>query len=93
MLVRGLGTAFALLFPLVLLAQRRSLPELAARLVGCADRAYAEGGRYLHPPEKRMRDSVLAALRASLSDDSIAALQAEGARWSEDEGFASAGIH
>ena len=93
LLVRGLGTAFALLFPLALLAQRRTLPELAARLVGCADRAYEEGGRHLHPPEKRMRESVLAALRADLDDDAIAALQAEGARWSEDEGFARAGIH
>jgi predicted ATPase/DNA-binding winged helix-turn-helix (wHTH) protein len=92
LLVRGLGTAFVLLFPLALLAQRRNLPELAARLVGCADRAYNDGGRHLHPPEQRMRESVLAALRASLSDDAIAALQAEGARWSEDEGFASAGI-
>ena len=93
LLVRGLGTAFVLLFPLALLAQRRNLPELAARLVGCADRAYAEGGRHLHPPERRMRESVIAALRASFSDDAIAALRAEGARWSEDEGFASAGIH
>jgi hypothetical protein len=39
-----------------------------------------------------MHESVLAALRSNLSDDAIAALQAEGARWSEDEGFASAGI-
>ena len=92
LLVRGLGTAFVLLFPLALLAQRRNQPELAARLVGCADRAYAEGGRHLHPPEQRMRESVLAALRSRLGDDAIAALQAEGARWSEDEGFASAGI-
>jgi predicted ATPase len=93
LLVRGLGTAFALLFPLALLALRRDLLELAVQLVGCADRAYAEGGRYLHPPEQRMRESVLAALRGRLGDDAIAALQAEGARWSEDEGFASAGIH
>ena len=39
-----------------------------------------------------MRESVVAALRSRLGDDAIAALQAEGARWSEDEGFASAGI-
>ncbi len=43
LLVRGLGTAFVLLFPLALLTQRRNLSELSARLVGCADRAYAEG--------------------------------------------------
>lgn len=34
LLVRGLGTAFVLLFPLALLTQRRNLPELASRLVG-----------------------------------------------------------
>ena len=92
LLVRGLGTAFVLLLPLALLAQRRNLPELAVRLVGCADRAYSDGGRHMHPPEQRMRESVLTSLCGRLSDDAIAALQAEGARWSEDEGFASAGI-
>ena len=34
LLVRGLGTAFVLLFPLALLMQRRNLSELSARLVG-----------------------------------------------------------
>ena len=72
LMVRGLGTAFVLLMSLALLAQRRDQPELAARLVGCADRAYSEGGHHLHPPEKRMRESVLAALHARLSDDAVA---------------------
>jgi len=92
LLVRGLGTAFVLLFPLALLTQRRSLPKLAARLIGCADHAYAAGGRQLHPPERRMRESVLAALHASLSEEAITTLLEEGAGWSEEEGFARAGM-
>ena len=92
LLVRGLGTAFVLLFPLALLTQRRNLPELAARLVGCADQAYATGGRQLHPPERRMRESVLAAVHASLPEEAITKLLAEGAGWSEEEGFARAGM-
>ncbi len=92
LMVRGLGTAFALLMSLSLLAQRRAEPELAARLIGCADRTYAMGGHHMHPPEMRIRESVLAALRAHFSDEAIASLQAEGARWSEDEAFERAGL-
>ncbi len=92
LLVRGLGTAFVLLFPLALLTQRRNGLELAARLVGCADRAYAEGRRQLHPPERRMRESVLAALRARLPEAAIKALIAEGAGWTEEDAFARTGI-
>jgi predicted ATPase len=92
LLVRGLGTAFVLLMPLALLAQRHDQPELAARLLGCADRAYADGGHHMHPPEARIREGVLAALSTRLGEDAIAALQAEGARWSEDEAFERAGI-
>jgi len=87
LLVRGLGTAFVLLMPLALLAERHNQPELAARLLGCADRTYADNGHHLHPPEARIRQSVLSALTARLGGDAIAALQAEGACWSEDEAF------
>ncbi len=92
LLVRGLGTAFVLLMSLALLAQRRDQPELAARLLGCAERTYADGGHHMHPPEVRIRDRVLAESLARLGEDAIAALQAEGARWSEDEAFERAGI-
>jgi tetratricopeptide (TPR) repeat protein len=92
LMVRGLGTSFALLMSLALLAQRRDQAELAARLLGCAQRAYDEGGHHMHPPELRIRASVLAALRARFSEEAIAPLQAEGARWSEDEAFERAGL-
>ena len=92
LMVRGLGTAFALLLSLPLLAQRREKPELAARLFGCAEQAYSAGGHHMHPPEVRIREGVLAALRARFSDEVIATLQAEGARWSEDEAFERAGL-
>jgi len=91
LLVRGLGTAFILLMPLALLAQRRDALRLAVQLVGCADSAYASGGHVMHPPEQRMRASVLAACGA-LPDDEVARLHQEGAGWSEDEAFANAGI-
>lgn len=92
LLVRGLGTAFVLLMPLALLAQRRSTLDLAARLVGCADRAYAAGGHFLHPPERRMRERVLVALQGSFSPEVVESLRVEGEGWSEDDGFARAGI-
>ena len=46
----------------------------------------------MHPPERRMRESVLAALRASLPEEAIKALLAEGVGWTEVEAFARAGI-
>jgi len=91
LLVRGLGTAFILLMPLALLAQRRDALSLAVQLVGCADRAYADGGHVMHPPEQRMRTNVLTAASA-LPDDVVARLHQEGAQWSEDEAFARAGV-
>jgi len=93
LLVRGLGTAFVLLMPLALLALRRGDFEGAARLVGSADRAYATGGGHmLHPPERRMREAIMAALRERLADDAIASLLQQGADWNEAEAFARAGI-
>ena len=92
LMVRGLGTAFSLLMSLALLAQCRNEPELAARLLGCAERAYDEGGHHMHPPEVRIRESVLAALGERFSAAAVATLRAEGARWSEDEAFVRAGI-
>ena len=92
--VRSVGTAFMLLVPAALLAQQRGEADLAARLIGCADRLYAVGGYVLHPPEQRMRERLFAGLRAtpSLPADRLLALQAEGAGWSEDEAFARAGL-
>jgi hypothetical protein len=92
LLLRGLGTAFVLLMSLAPLAQRRDKSELAARLVGCADHHYSSGGHHLHPPEQRMRESVLSALRAHHAPAQIEAWLADGACWSEDEAFAQAGI-
>lgn len=91
LLVRGLGTAFILLMPLALLAQRRDALALAAQLVGCADQAYASGGHVMHPPEQRMRRAVLAGC-AALPADEVARLHQEGASWTEDEAFARAGM-
>ena len=92
LMVRGLGTAFALMMSLSLLAQRREKPELAARLFGCAEQAYSAGGHHMHPPEVRIRERVLGALRARFSEEEIATLLAEGARWSEEEAFERAGL-
>lgn len=93
LLVRGLGMAFVLLMPLALLVLRRGELELAARLVGSADRAYAaDGGYMLHPPERRMRETIMTALRERLSENTVAALLREGAAWPEAEAFARAGI-
>lgn len=93
LLVRGLGTAFVLLMPLALLVLRRGEFELAARLVGSADRAYAaDGGYMMHPPERRMRDTIMSALRERLAAAAIASLMQQGAEWSEPEAFARAGI-
>lgn len=65
--IRGMGTAFVMLVPLAVLVQRHGDPELAASLIGCADRAYREGGQVMHPPERRMRERLLADLQAALS--------------------------
>jgi hypothetical protein len=59
--------------------------------VGCADKAYASGGHVMHPPEQRMRESVMAAA-GLLPDDLVARLHQEGACWSEDEAFDCAGM-
>lgn len=92
LLVRGLGSAIAMLVPLALLVHRRGDHRLAAQLLGCADHACAELGLVLHPPERRMREAVLAGVRPALGDASLATLVSEGARWSDDEAFARAGL-
>jgi tetratricopeptide (TPR) repeat protein len=92
LLMRGLGTAFVLLLSSALLAQRRGQTELAAQLLGCAERAYAEGGHHLHPPEKRIRAALLPALAAQLGAERLQALLQAGARWSELEAFGNAGF-
>jgi predicted ATPase/DNA-binding winged helix-turn-helix (wHTH) protein len=92
LLMRGLGTAFVLLLSAALLAERRGQPELAARLLGCADRAYAQGRYHLHPPEQRIRDALLPALAAQLGAQRRDALMREGAQWSESDAFERAGL-
>jgi predicted ATPase/DNA-binding winged helix-turn-helix (wHTH) protein len=92
LMVHSHGSARDLLLPAALLAWRRGQPEHAARLLGCADRVYAELGDEPHPPERRMRDTVLDGLQAVLTAEVQQALQREGAAFSEDEGFAQAGM-
>jgi hypothetical protein len=92
LLMRGLGTAFVLLLSAALLAQRRGQPELAARLLGCADRAYARGRHHLHPPEQRMRDALLPALASQLGAQRRDDLMREGAQWTESDAFERAGL-
>jgi predicted ATPase/DNA-binding winged helix-turn-helix (wHTH) protein len=90
--VRSIGSALELLLPAALLAWRRGEPLLAAQLLGCAERAYAERGDEPHPPERRMRDTLLAGLEAGLPAPVLSALRREGAAWDEDEGYARAGL-
>lgn len=92
LLMRGLGTAFMLLLSAALLAQRRGEAELAARVLGCADRVYTEGRHHLHPPERRIRDALLPALGAQLGEPRLNALREEGARWTEFDAFERAGL-
>lgn len=90
--VRGLGSASAMLVPLALLTDRRGDRQLAARLIGSADRAYRASGQALHPPEWRARERLLDELRRDLGSAPLAQLLQEGAGWSEDEAFAQAGF-
>ena len=90
-LLRTWGSAFTLLVYLPLFALKHGGVELAAQLLGSADRAYATG-HDMHPPERRARDRVLGELAATLDAARLADLQREGATWSEDEAFDNAGI-
>jgi hypothetical protein len=92
LMVRSQGSARDLLLPAALLAWRRGQPEAAARLLGCADRVYGDLGEQPHPPERRMRDTVLAGLQAALPADVLALLRHDCAACSEDEGFEQAGL-
>lgn len=91
-LLRTWGSAFTLLVYLPLFALKRGGVELAAQLLGSADRAYSEGHHDWHPPERRARARVLAELEPRLGAARLAELQREGAAWSEDEAFDNAGI-
>jgi predicted ATPase/DNA-binding winged helix-turn-helix (wHTH) protein/tetratricopeptide (TPR) repeat protein len=92
LMVRSHGSARDLLLPAALLAWRRGESIGAARLLGCADRVYRELGDEPHPPERRMRDTVLAGLQAALSAATLDSLLSDGACFNEDEGFAHAGM-
>lgn len=91
-MVRSLGTALVLLMPLASLMLERGEAALAARLVGCADRRYADGGFDVHPPERRMREAIMQRLAARYEADELSALLREGAQWSEAEAFERAGM-
>jgi hypothetical protein len=92
LLVRSLGSASGMLMPLALLAFKRGQGRLALQMLGCADRARADEGLDLHSPERRMREAVLAGMSAVLPETEVSALQAEGAPWDADEGFARCGL-
>jgi hypothetical protein len=91
-LLRTWGSAFTLLVYLPLFAFKRGRVELAAQLLGSAERAYSDGHHDWHPPERRARERVLAELALALGATRLAGLQREGATWSEDEAFDNAGI-
>jgi len=92
LMVRTWGHATDLLVAAALLAWQRGQVPLAASLLGCADQVYAARGDEPDPPERRMRETVLAGLQAALPADTQAALRQKGAAWGEDEGFAQAGL-
>jgi predicted ATPase/DNA-binding winged helix-turn-helix (wHTH) protein len=91
--VRGIGTAFVLLIHAAALSHQRGDARLAAQLIGCTDRTYAEGSRVMHPPERRVRAQLLEQLRSVLTEQELVELQREGATWSEDEAFARMSRH
>lgn len=91
-MVRAIGSAVELLLPTALLAFQRGDGRQAALLVGCADRAYAAHGDEPHPPERRMREALMSGLQTALPSETLTTLQRQGAGWSEDEGFAQAGL-
>ncbi len=90
--VRGLGSAHSVLVFLALLKQRQGDAELAARIVGAADRGYRDTGEAMHPPERRAREQVLEALKPELGSQRLEQLLIEGTAWSEDEAFARGGV-
>lgn len=86
------GSARDLLLPAALLAWRRGQADGAALLLGCADRVYRELGDEPHPPERRMRETVLAGLQAEMPAQTLASLQRAGEMLTEDEGFERASL-
>jgi tetratricopeptide (TPR) repeat protein len=60
-------------------------PVAAARLLGCADAAFARAGYELHPADEGPRDKLEAALRESLGDAAYQELHAQGARLDPQE--------
>ena len=81
-----------MLMPLALLALKRGDGRLALQLVGCADRARADEGLDLHSPERRIREAIVASMTSVVSDAEMSALQASGALWDADRGFAAGGL-
>ncbi len=90
LMVRTWGHATDLLVPAALLAWRRGQVPLAARLLGCAEAAYAARGSEPDPPERRMRDMLRVELQSALAAEPLAEMLRQGAVWDEDTGFARA---
>jgi len=66
-------------------AKARGRHMAAARLLGCADSAFARAGYELHPADQGPRDNLEAALRSMLGDASYKELHAQGGRLDLDE--------
>jgi hypothetical protein len=90
--IRGLGSANSVLIFLALLKQRRGDAELAARLVGAADRGYRDSGEAMHPSEARAREHLLDRLGHALGRERLTGLLREGEDWNEDQAFERAGF-
>ena len=76
---------------LALVAVRGGEAETAARMLGYGVAFYAEGGRATREfTEMSTYDRLTADLAKALSRDRLAALMAEGARWSEEQAIAVA---
>jgi len=90
--VRGLGSANNLLVFVALLVLRRGDPELAARLVGSADRGHRDRADAMHPLEMRARTQVADEVGGELAPERLATLMSEGAEWNEDQAFERGGI-
>lgn len=75
---------------LATVAARIGDPRRAARIRGHVEAWYRRTGYIRQPTEQRNYESLMAALRANLSDAEIERLGAEGARLSEDQAVADA---
>jgi len=85
---RQIGASKLTLHSLVGLAnvtRSRGRHVAAARMLGCADAAFARAGYELHPADQPPRDRLVNALRASLGDAAYEELHAQGSRMDPEE--------